>query len=141
MNIRRLDEVHYKQDITFISLSKFLNSLSHSCYNYVMSRDPKTGSEAAELATEFAQSQNRFRQCRYNYEHSSTQSGVPGQRAQPYPNRGFTEFYGHKRSQVGVESYAPNNAGNDSQGVQTSSNYQRSSAFTCKRNIVVLWLW
>ena len=47
------------------------------------------------------------------------------------------ESYGHKRSQVGGESHAPNNTGNGSQGVQTSSNSQRSSAFTSsKRNIV-----
>ena len=66
INIRRLEEVNTKQEIiNTISLSKFLHSLSHDCFAFDTSRNPATGSEAAELATEFYQSQSRFRSCHY----------------------------------------------------------------------------
>ena len=92
LNIRRLEEVHTKQDIiNLVSLSLFLDSLPHSCFNFVMSRDPKTGSDAVGLATEFFQSQSRFRQCRPHSDYSSQHLGVAGQRVQPGPSRSFLD--------------------------------------------------
>ena len=63
LNHRRLEPLgDNKQDIlNFITLSKFLDLLSHACYNFVVSRQPTTGREAAKLAMEYQQSQAKFK--------------------------------------------------------------------------------
>ena len=55
MNTRRLENLSdSKQDIlTYITLSRFLDFLPPSCYNFVVARHPTNGREAATLATEF----------------------------------------------------------------------------------------
>ena len=75
LSIHRIEEVNTKQDIiNLISPSKFLDSLSPSCYNFVLLRNPKSCSEAVALATDFAQSLSWFHQHRYNPEphHTTT---------------------------------------------------------------------
>ena len=64
MNTRRLENLSdSKQDIlTYITLSRFLDFLPPSCYNFVVARHPTSGREAATLATEFFQNQQRYRQ-------------------------------------------------------------------------------
>ena len=86
INIRRLEEVNTKQEIiNSISLSKFLHSLSHNYFAFVTSRNPATGSEAAELATEFYQSQSRFRS-RHYYSMRQHPQTSPGGRKDGQPS-------------------------------------------------------
>ena len=66
LNNKRLEHLgDSKKDIlNYITLSRFLESLPTFCYNYVVSRKPVTGRDAATLATEFFQSQSKYRQSR-----------------------------------------------------------------------------
>ena len=100
-----------------------------------MSRDPKTGSDAAELATEFFQSQSHFRQCRPNSDYSSQHLGVAGQRVQSGPSRSFLDPNGHTRSSAGGESHVPNGAGGEPWGVGSLRKLAVPPSYS------LLWVW
>ena len=65
-----------------------------SCYNFVLSKNPNTGREAADFATEFSQTRSLAK--RYSYCRNGAHSNTVGQHSQASSQKGLTNEDGHK---------------------------------------------
>jgi len=128
-NLRRLDGVKERQAIIDrLDLSRFMSLLPYDCFNFVFSRNPKTGREASDFATEFAQTRSfakRHNHDRYGSHHTS---GVAGQHSRSNSSRGQNTEDSHKNPPAG--EHVPRVAGNESQGVQSSDSSKDKSGST-----------
>ena len=136
-NLHRLEGANDRQSIIErLAMSRFMSLLPYDCFNYVFSRNQKTGRKAADFATEFAQTRSfakRHNHTRFGPHHSGphhlsshrAHGGLASQRLQFDAGKGQTNDDTHNHHYRG--EHVPTGA--ESQGVQSSGdNKQKSGA-------------
>ena len=146
LNNRRLEHLtnSEKDILKYITLSRFLDFLPTSCYNYAVSRKPTTGREAAILATKFFQTQTKNNHKKpFNFSYSpgsrsylgnSREHGQLNQRGEHTPNVTGVDSFGVTRTlSGGVPSVSKNDVSLSSHVSQESNLkiFQQISSHSC----------